>query len=126
MQTKSVPGDPRQSKALQGGAMGKVTFITANGERQDADAKAGESIMEIARNAGVDGITAECGGCLSCATCHVYLEGDWAGKITEPSAEEKVMVECAIDVRHNSRLSCQITYSDDLDGIEIGIPASQY
>jgi ferredoxin, 2Fe-2S len=106
--------------------MGKVTFISAAGDRTDGEAKAGESIMEIARNAGVDGITAECGGCLSCATCHVYVEGGWADKIPAPSTEEQVMVECAIDVRDNSRLSCQVKYSDDLDGIEIGIPASQY
>lgn len=106
--------------------MGTVTFISATGERTEAEAKTGESIMEIARNAGVDGITAECGGCLSCATCHVYLEGDWAARVPAPSSEEQVMVECAIDVRDNSRLSCQVKFTDDLDGIEIGIPASQY
>jgi 2Fe-2S ferredoxin len=106
--------------------MGKVTFISATGLRTEAKANPGESIMEIARAAGVDGITAECGGCLSCATCHVYVEGGWAEKLLAPSAEEQIMVQCAIDVRDNSRLSCQIAYTDELDGIEIGIPASQY
>jgi 2Fe-2S ferredoxin len=106
--------------------MGKVTFISAGGERIEAEAKAGETIMEVARNAGVEGVAAECGGCLSCATCHVYVEGGWVDKIPGPKAEEQVMVECAIDVRDNSRLSCQVRFSDDLDGIEIGIPASQY
>ena len=106
--------------------MAKVTFISAAGERTDVTAGTGESIMRIGLNAGIEGMAAECGGCLSCATCHVYIEGGWADKLPEPSDEEKVMVECAIDVRDNSRLACQVMFTDDLDGIEIGMPASQY
>jgi ferredoxin, 2Fe-2S len=74
----------------------------------------------------VAGIAAECGGCLSCATCHVYVSPEWADRLPPPSEEEQVMVECAIEVRDTSRLSCQLTYTDALDGIEIEIPASQY
>jgi ferredoxin, 2Fe-2S len=106
--------------------MGKITFVSATGERTEVEATTGESIMRIALNAGLDGLVAECGGCLSCATCHCYVEGGWAEKIPGPSEEEQVMVECAIDVRDNSRLSCQVVYTADMDGIEIGIPASQY
>lgn len=106
--------------------MGKIVFISAEGERTEVEAAVGETVMRIAQNAGVDGLIAECGGCLSCATCHCYVEDGWAAKLPPPSEEEKVMVECAIDVREESRLSCQLTYTDDLDGLEIGIPASQY
>ena len=106
--------------------MGKITFVSSTGERTEVEAATGESVMRIALNAGLDGLVAECGGCLSCATCHCYVEGGWANKLPEPSEEEKVMVDCAIDVRDNSRLSCQIVYTDDMDGIEIGIPATQY
>tara|TARA_R110000850_G_scaffold80010_12_gene172108 strand:- start:2802 stop:3122 length:321 start_codon:yes stop_codon:yes gene_type:complete len=106
--------------------MGKIIFVSSTGERTEVEATIGESVMRIALNAGLDGLVAECGGCLSCATCHCYVEGDWANKFPEPSEEEKVMVECAIDVRDNSRLSCQMVYTDDMDGLEIGIPATQY
>lgn len=106
--------------------MGKIQFISANGERTEVEATVGNSIMHIARDAGLDGLTAECGGCLSCATCHVYVSPDWADKVPAPSDEEQIMVDCAIDVRDTSRLSCQIKYTDDMDGIEIEIPASQY
>lgn len=106
--------------------MGKITFVSSAGERTEVVATVGESVMRIALNAGIEGLVAECGGCLSCATCHCYVEGGWADKVPEPSEEEKVMVDCAIDVRDNSRLSCQILYTDDMDGIEIGIPATQY
>ena len=106
--------------------MGKITFISATGERTEVEATAGESIMRIALNAGISGLVAECGGCLSCATCHCYVEGDLAARVPAPSEEEAVMVDCALHVRENSRLSCQIVYTEDLDGIEIGIPESQY
>ena len=107
--------------------MGKIVFVSAAGERTEVEATAGESIMRIAQNAGIEGLVAECGGCLSCATCHCYVQGGWADKVPPPSEEEQVMVECAIDVREDeSRLSCQVVFTEDLDGIEIGIPASQY
>jgi len=106
--------------------MGKIVFVSAAGDRTEVEATVGESIMRIALNAGIEGLVAECGGCLSCATCHCYVEGGWSDKVPALSEEEMVMVECAIDVRDESRLSCQVFYADDLDGIEIGIPASQY
>lgn len=106
--------------------MGKIVFVSAEGDRTEVEAKPGETIMRLAIDAGIDGIVGECGGCLSCATCHCYVLEEWNAKISPPSEEEQIMVDCAIDVQSNSRLSCQIEYSDKLDGIEIGIPASQY
>lgn len=106
--------------------MAKITFIDSNGERTEVDAKLGESIMRNALDNGIEGIAAECGGCLSCATCHGYVGEAWADKVPEATEDEKVMVECAIDVRPTSRLTCQIVMTEELDGIEIEIPASQY
>ena len=106
--------------------MGKIGIVTADGARTEIEGVVGESIMHLVRNSGIDGLTAECGGCLSCATCQVYVAAQWADKVPPPSEEETVMVDCAIDVRDTSRLSCQIVYNEALDGIEIEIPASQY
>ena len=106
--------------------MAKIIFIEATGKRTEVDAKLGISIMNNALDNGIEGIAAECGGCLSCATCHGYVAEQWSEKIPEASEDEKVMVECAIEVRPNSRLTCQIIMTEELDGIEIEIPASQY
>jgi ferredoxin, 2Fe-2S len=106
--------------------MGKIVFIQTDGKRTEVNAVVGESIMRIALDAGIEGLIAECGGCLSCATCHCYIDGGWADRLPPPSEDEKVMVECAIDPRDVSRLSCQLVFTEDLDGIEICIPASQY
>jgi len=81
--------------------------------------------MKAALDSGVVGIDAECGGCLTCATCHVYVDPDWVSRLAEPTEEERIMVDCAIDVRPNSRLSCQIPLTDALDGLVIEIPATQ-
>jgi len=106
--------------------MAQITFIEANGQRKVVKANVGESVMRAALDNGVEGIAAECGGCLSCATCHAYVDPDWADKIPAPSEEERVMVECAIDVRPTSRLTCQLLVTDELDGLVIEIPTSQY
>jgi 2Fe-2S ferredoxin len=106
--------------------MPRITFIESNGERKEVEAVVGESVMRAAIDNGVDGIAAECGGCLSCATCHAYIAEEWADKLTPPTEEEQVMVECAIDVRPTSRLTCQIPVTDALDGLVVEIPASQY
>ena len=106
--------------------MGKITFVAQDGTRTDVEGVVGQSVMAIATKAKIPGIVGECGGCLSCATCHCYVAEDWAGKIAPPSDDEKMMVDCALDVRETSRLSCQITYAEDLDGIVIEVPASQY
>jgi 2Fe-2S ferredoxin len=106
--------------------MARVTFIQPTGEQTTVDAPAGESVMRAAVNHGIRGIAADCGGVLSCATCHVYIRDGWAERIPPASADEKVMLESAIGVADSSRLSCQIKVSDALDGLVVGVPASQY
>lgn len=106
--------------------MPRITFIEASGERKEVDATVGHSVMQNAINGGINGIAAECGGCLSCATCHAYVDPQWVARLAPPSEAEKVMIECAIDVRPNSRLTCQIIVSDELDGLVVEVPSSQY
>lgn len=106
--------------------MPQITFINADGTKTEVDAKIGDSIMRAALDNGVAGLSAECGGCLSCATCHAYVGEDWVDRIAPPSEEEQVMIECAIDVRPTSRLSCQVQVAEDMDGMVVEIPASQY
>jgi 2Fe-2S ferredoxin len=106
--------------------MPQITFKSVDGSSTTVDAKPGDSLMRVAIDHGIDGIAAECGGCLSCATCHAYIDESWIGRIPEPSEEEKVMVDCAIDVRPTSRLTCQIVVTEAMQGLVVEIPASQY
>jgi ferredoxin, 2Fe-2S len=77
--------------------------------------------------AGIDGIAADCGGCLSCATCHVYVQADWSGRIAPPSRDEAAMLEMTAAPRQpHSRLSCQIVLDASLDGLVVRLPATQY
>jgi 2Fe-2S ferredoxin len=81
--------------------------------------------MEAAVDSNVPGIVAECGGSCSCATCHVYVDESWLGRLEEPTQEESDLIEFLDGARPNSRLSCQILLSDDLDGLTLHIPESQ-
>ena len=82
--------------------------------------------MEGAVRNGIDGIVAECGGCCSCATCHVYVDEAWVGKTGVPSSLEDEMLECTESERKaNSRLSCQLKVSDELDGLIVHTPPAQ-
>jgi ferredoxin, 2Fe-2S len=105
--------------------MPRVRFIQPDGTSSDVQALSGDSIMETAIDNDVDGIVAECGGACSCATCHVYVEDEWLGKLPQPDALEDGMLDCVIDRRPNSRLSCQIRVSDEIDGITVHVPESQ-
>ena len=102
-----------------------VTFITHEGDRQTVSADDGLSVMQAALNNGINGILADCGGALSCATCHVHVASDWIEKVGQASAEEVEMLEMAVDPDDRSRLSCQIILSSGLDGLEVILPASQ-
>ncbi|MCL4166318.1 UNVERIFIED_CONTAM: hypothetical protein GTU68_009229 [Idotea baltica] len=82
--------------------------------------------MEGAVNNGIDGILAECGGALSCATCHVYLDEAWVDKVEAVSEMEKDMLEVVSSPKENSRLSCQILMKDELEGLTVHIPESQF
>ncbi|MDC0161769.1 2Fe-2S iron-sulfur cluster-binding protein [bacterium] len=78
------------------------------------------TLMEIIRDEGID-IEAACGGCCACATCHVYIDDKWLNKLKPKDDEEESMLDQAFDVRSNSRLSCQINLSEELDGLELEI-----
>ena len=105
--------------------MAKVIFINSSGKKTEVDAKVGQSIMEVALNNDIDEVLAECGGSMSCATCHVHIAAEWSGKL-EPTTEiEAELVDCAIDPDEYSRLSCQIFMQEEYDGIVVNLPASQ-
>lgn len=107
--------------------MPKITFIKKTGDRLEIDAPAGLSVMEIARKNDIAEIEGACGGGLACATCHVYVHPDWWDKCLpagERSEEEEDMLDLAFDLRKNSRLSCQIMMSEDLDGLVLALPGA--
>jgi len=105
--------------------MARVRFVDAAGSETDVSINDGISVMEGAVNAGIDGIDADCGGQLSCATCHVYLGEAWIGRVPGPTEEEDALLEFAAERQPNSRLCCQIVVQSDLDGLEIRIPSHQ-
>jgi len=106
--------------------MAKITFITADGSQTEVVGKNGDSVMVTAVNNGIEGIIAECGGAASCATCHVIVDPQWYAKLPEPQSIEKDMLEFAAERTDTSRLSCQIKVSDDIDGLVVTVPESQY
>ena len=105
--------------------MPKITFIDHDGTARDVEAKNGTSVMEAAVQNMIPGIDADCGGACACATCHVYVQGDWMAKLGAKDDMEESMLDFAEDVEDNSRLSCQILMSDALDGITVKTPESQ-
>ena len=106
--------------------MPKITFISPDGTNRTVDAENGATVMETAIKNGVPGIEAECGGACACATCHCYVDEAWLDKTGEKSAMEESMLDFAANVEPNSRLSCQIKVSDELDGLIVRLPESQY
>jgi len=99
----------------------------AEGRTQTVQARQGTSLMRAAVGGGVDGIAADCGGSLSCATCHVYVERPWQARLPEPQPEEQAMLEMtAAERTPASRLSCQIVLRPELDGLSVRLPATQY
>lgn len=106
--------------------MAKITFIQPDGTSQIVEAKVGQTVMEAARLENIPGIEAECGGACACATCHVYIAEEWRDKTGTPSEMEEDMLDFAFDVREESRLSCQIKVTEDLDGLVVQVPAKQF
>jgi 2Fe-2S ferredoxin len=105
--------------------MPKVVFIEAQGQRREVDARVGVTLMEVAQQHGIAGIVAQCGGACACATCHVYVAPEWASKLEPREEMEEGMLECAWEPRTNSRLSCQISITEALDGLEVTVPEQQ-
>ena len=105
--------------------MPKITYIDQQGEERTVEAEIGASVMETAINNDIPGILATCGGSCSCATCHVYVDDEWIGKLPPPELEESDMLDTAHDLQDNSRLSCQIVVTEELDGLTVTTPPRQ-
>ena len=98
--------------------MAKVFVTDRDGEEHELDGVVGWSLMEIIREAKLP-IEAACGGCCACATCHIYVEDEWFEKLEEPDEDENMMLDDALDVEDNSRLGCQIKFTEELGGIKV-------
>ncbi|MFC0386076.1 2Fe-2S iron-sulfur cluster-binding protein [Muricoccus vinaceus] len=106
--------------------MPDVIYVAHDGSERRVDVPAGRSVMLGAIQNGVRGIEAECGGCLACATCHVYVDPAWLDRLPPAGEDEEDMLEnTAAERRPNSRLSCQITVEADLDGLRVAMPETQ-
>lgn len=105
--------------------MPKIIYIDHEGTSREVEAKKGTSIMEAAVQNMIPGIDADCGGACACATCHVYVDADWVGKLKDKDDMEESMLDFAEGVQENSRLCCQILMNDELDGIIVTTPESQ-
>jgi 2Fe-2S ferredoxin len=104
-----------------------VHLIEPDGTRRTVTGRSGQSLMKAATGAGIDGIAADCGGCMTCATCHVFVDPAWIERLPAASADEESMLEVtAVPRRPTSRLSCQIVLDADLDDLVAGLPESQY
>ncbi|MGD9662083.1 MAG: 2Fe-2S iron-sulfur cluster-binding protein [Porticoccaceae bacterium] len=106
--------------------MPTVTFISHDGNAQEVHTEPGTSVMQAAVDNMIDGILGDCGGSCSCATCHCYVDEAWIDKLNPPSDMEKDLLTCVQEPAENSRLSCQISVTDDLDGLIIKLPESQF
>jgi len=106
--------------------MPKISFIDFERTERTVDANVGDSVMEAATNNDVPGIDADCGGACACATCHVYVNEDWMNVVGKPDDIESEMLSVAEEVKHNSRLSCQIRITDKMDGLIVTTPESQF
>ena len=106
--------------------MPKITYIEHDGTAHEIEGEVGMTVMEVARKAEVPGIEAECGGACSCATCHVYVDENWQEKTGQAKEMEEDMLDFAFEVRPNSRLSCQIKVTDELDGLVLRLPEKQF
>lgn len=107
--------------------MPRVVFVHPDGRRQVVAARIGDSVMHTAVHAGVKGIVGECGGSQACATCHVYVDPDWASLLPSMQPHEDAMLECTASARRaTSRLSCQLKLDAQSDGLIVEIPPAQY
>ena len=107
--------------------MASVRYIEHNGTEHQVEVPEGDSVMRGAVDNAIDGIVAECGGGLACATCHCYVDDAWIDRVGPPSETEMQMLEStATERRRGSRLSCQISVSDRLDGLIVRLPEKQY
>ena len=105
--------------------MTKITYIEHGGQKHEIDVANGLTVMEGAVQNDIPGIDADCGGSMACATCHVYVKEDWFEKLPNKETGEDDMLDQAYEPKANSRLSCQITVSDELNGLVVHLPEKQ-
>ena len=105
--------------------MPKIKYIEHDGKQHTIEVANGLSVMEGAIQNNIPGIDADCGGSMACATCHVYVKEEWFNKLPSKIEGEDDMLDMAFEPKKNSRLSCQITVSDDMDGLEVNLPKKQ-
>ena len=105
--------------------MAKITYIEHNGKSHTVEVKNGLSVMEGAVQNNIPGIDADCGGSMACATCHVYVKEEWFNKVNTKSEGEDDMLDQAYEPNKQSRLSCQISVTDDIDGLIVNLPEKQ-
>ena len=105
--------------------MPNITYIENNGTSHTIDVPNGITVMEGAVQNNIPGIDADCGGGMACATCHVYVNQDWIDKLPAKEDGEEDMLDMAFEPKKNSRLSCQIIVSDEIDGLIVNIPSKQ-
>ena len=105
--------------------MPKVKYIEHNGKSHTIDVQNGLTVMEGAVQNDIPGIDADCGGSMACATCHVYVKEEWFNKLPKKESAEEDMLDMAFEPKPLSRLSCQLTISDALDGLVVNMPSKQ-
>lgn len=106
--------------------MPKIIYQTRDGSRHEVEVETGYSVMEGAINNNIEGIVAECGGACACATCHSYIDAAWVEKLTAMDDMEDSMLDAAFERKANSRLTCQIEVSDELDGLVVQVAENEY
>ena len=106
-------------------SMAKIKYIEHDGKEHEIEVANGLTVMEGAVQNGIPGIDADCGGSMACATCHVYVKDDWFSKLPKKEEGEDDMLDQAFEPKSSSRLSCQLTVSDDLDGLTVHLPEKQ-
>ena len=105
--------------------MPKITYITHDKQNHTIDVQNGLTVMEGAIQNNITGIDADCGGGMACATCHVYVKEEWLDKLSKKEDGEEDMLDMAFEPKKNSRLSCQLVVTDEIDGLIVNIPSKQ-
>ena len=105
--------------------MTKIVYIEHNGKLHSIDVQNGLTVMEGAVENNIPGIDADCGGSMACATCHVYVKEEWFNKLPKKEDGEEDMLDMAYEPNKFSRLSCQLTVSDELEGLAVNLPVKQ-
>ena len=105
--------------------MTKITYIEHSGESHTIEVQNGLTVMEGAIQNNIPGIDADCGGSMACATCHVYVKEEWFNKLPKKEDGEEDMLDMAFEPKKNSRLSCQLMVTDQLEGLVVNLPEKQ-